>query len=274
LKQNSSIKKANALLGQSGYATSKSSVWRVKNELNLKWWKLTTVQKLTINQKTERVNIAKRLRKKYGMKKGGKSYKWKYILNTDFSGTFSLNPRSNQHNEGVYAESSSDIPYDLKTKPMQKFQKNIMLWGAISYQGLFPKQSPVFVDEWLELNRPKGSDRRKKMYFTGERYAKFIQTVVAVKARQEFGDLRNLPFHDDQDKKQRTRVALEAVENVFPYRIEPIDCDAKLANIWPIERVWGVLKEKLRGREYINTEELKKDIKKNGEILVLLYANV
>jgi hypothetical protein len=47
-----------------------------------------------------------------------------------------------------------------------------------------------------------------------------------------------------------------------------------LANIWPIERVWGVLKEKLRGREYINTEELKKDIKKNGEILVLLYANV
>lgn len=181
-KKNASIRKANDALNENGYKTSKSSVWRTKNELNLKWWKLTTVQKLTSDPKAERVNVAKRLRKKYGMKKNGNSYKWNHILNTDFSGAFSLNSRSNQHNEGIYAESPLDIPYHLRTKPKEKFQKNIIVWGGISYEGLFPKECPIFVDEWLELYRLQGNDRRKKMYFTGERYAEFIRTVVAEKA--------------------------------------------------------------------------------------------
>ena len=75
LKKNSSIRKANAILSQNGHKTSKSSLWRVKNELSLRWWKLKTVQKLTIDQKAERVRIAKRLRKEDGTKKDGKLYK-------------------------------------------------------------------------------------------------------------------------------------------------------------------------------------------------------
>jgi hypothetical protein len=39
----------------------------------------------------------------------------------------------------VYAESISDIRYELKTKSKEKFQKSTMLWGGISYQGLFPE---------------------------------------------------------------------------------------------------------------------------------------
>ncbi|CAF3836251.1 unnamed protein product [Rotaria sordida] len=135
--------------------------------------------------------------------KGGKLYKWNNILNTDFSGTFTLTPHYNQHNEGVYAKSSDDILYNLKVKPKEKFQKSVMLWGGISYQGLFPKESPIFLDEWLESIRSKGDDHHKKMYFTGERYAKFIRTIVAEKAAEEFSDLRNVIFQDDQDRKQR-----------------------------------------------------------------------
>jgi hypothetical protein len=74
--------------------------------------------------------------------------------------------------------------------------KNCNKTAITSYQGLFPKQSPIFVDEWLELIRPLGGDGRKKMYFTGERYAKFIQTIVAEKAAKELGDLRNAIFQD------------------------------------------------------------------------------
>ncbi|CAF5217173.1 unnamed protein product, partial [Rotaria magnacalcarata] len=164
--------------------------------------------------------------------------------------------------EGVYAESSLDIPYELRTISKQKFQKSIMLWGGISYKGLFPEQSPIFVDEWLELTRPKDTDRRKKVYYTGDRYAKFIQTIVADKAAKELGDLRNLVFQDDQDRKQRMHVALNAVKRVFINRIESKDCNAKLADVRPIENVWGALKENLRGREYDNIEQLKDDIKK------------
>lgn len=262
LKTNASIRKANEELRQKGYKTSITTVWRTKELLELKWWKRRKVQKLTADQKVQRVIIAKRLRKKYGYKKGNKLYKWIHVLNTDFSGTFTLSPQSNQHNEGVYAELISDIPYHLKTKSNEKFQKSVILWGAISYQGLFPRESPIFIDEYLEQIRLPKDDNRKKMYFTGERYAEFIRTMVAEKAAAELGDLKNIIFQDDRDRKQRTRVALDAVKHVFINRIQPTDCDAKLADVWPIENVWGILKEKLQGREYKNIEDLKTEIKK------------
>ena len=58
-RKNVSIRKVNAVLNENGYTISTVSVWRAKNELNLKWWKLRTVQKLTTKQKFERVNVAK-----------------------------------------------------------------------------------------------------------------------------------------------------------------------------------------------------------------------
>ncbi|CAF1425455.1 unnamed protein product [Didymodactylos carnosus] len=100
------------------------------------------------------------------------------------------------------------------------------VWGGISYQRLFPKQSSIFIDERLDSIRPQGDDNRNKMYFTGERYAKFIQTIVAEKAAKELGDLQNAIFQDDQDRKQRTWTALNAVKHVSINRIEPVDSAA------------------------------------------------
>ena len=228
----------------------------------MKWWKKTIGTKIDKRTKGQRVIVAKKLLKVYGTKSTNKLYKWSSVLNTEFSGRFVLSPEPNQHNERIYAESLDDIPYELKTKSKQKFQKSVMLWGGISSCGLFPKQSPIFVDEWLEQIRPSDTDRRKKIYLTGERYAQFIRTIVAKAAAKEFDDLQNVIFRDDQDNKQRMSVALEAVQYVFPNRIAPSDCAAKLADVWPIENVWGALKEKLRGREYRNFEQLKNHIKK------------
>ncbi|CAF3860700.1 unnamed protein product [Rotaria sp. Silwood1] len=49
----------------------------------------------------------------------------------------------------------------------------------------------------------------------------------AEKANKESGDLRYIIFQDDEDRQQRMRVALNAVEHVFHHRIEPKDCAAK-----------------------------------------------
>ena len=76
-----------------------------------------------------------------------------------------------------------------------------MLWGAISYQGLFPNESSVFIDEWLERTRQEDDDNRKEIYFTDDKYAKFIQTILAQKAAEELDDLQNVVFQDDQDRK-------------------------------------------------------------------------
>ena len=35
------------------------------------------------------------------------------------------------------------------------------------------------------------------------------------KAAEEFSDLQEIIFHDDQDRKQRTQMASEAVDDVF-----------------------------------------------------------
>ncbi|CAF5043832.1 unnamed protein product, partial [Rotaria sp. Silwood1] len=220
--------------------------YTTESALNVKVWRILNRNQVNDLPRSGAPRTTTTL--EYIQAKGNKLYDWAYVLNTDFSGTFTLNPQSNRRNEGIYTESKSDIPYELKTKPKEKFQKSVMLWGSISYQGLFPKQSPVFVHEWLELIRPKGGDSRKKMYFTGARYVKFIRTIIAQKANEEFGDLRYVIFQDDQDRKQRMRVTLDAVDHVFDYLIKPKDCAAKLADVWPIENVWGILKEKLRGR--------------------------
>ncbi|CAF4601147.1 unnamed protein product, partial [Rotaria sp. Silwood2] len=176
--------------------------------------------------------------------------------------TLTLIPQYNQHNEDVYVKSINGIPYELKTKSKEKFQKSVILWGGISYQGLFPKKSPIFIDEWLKLIRLEGDDRHKKMYFIGDRYAQFIPDTIAEKGAEELGDLQNFLFQDDQDRKQRMQVALDDAKRIFINRIEPIDCAAKPADVWLIKSVWGSLKEKLRGREYTQIEQLKTDIKK------------
>ena len=81
------------------------------------------MQELTSDQKQQCVLVARRLRKKFGTREGNKLYRWKYVLNTDFSGLLTLTPLHNHHNEGVYAESPSDVPYDLKTNTKEKFKK-------------------------------------------------------------------------------------------------------------------------------------------------------
>ncbi|CAF5021686.1 unnamed protein product, partial [Rotaria sp. Silwood1] len=47
------------------------------------------------------------------------------------------------------------------------------------------------------------------------------------KANKELGDLRYIIFQDDEDRQQRMRGALDAVEHVFHHWIEPKDCAAK-----------------------------------------------
>ncbi len=108
------------------------------------------------------------------------------------------------------------------------------------------------------------------MYFTGERYAKFIQTIVAEKSTEKLANIPNGISQDDEDRKQKIKVASDAIKHVFINRIEPINCGAKLVDVWPIEKVWGILKQKLRGREYSDIEQLKNEIKKQWNISISL----
>ena len=52
----------------------------------------------------------------------------------------------------------------------------------------------------------------------------------------------------------------QSSDSLFDERIEPKIGDAKLADMWPIENVWGTIKEKLRGQQFDNESKLEKKV--------------
>ena len=89
------------------------------------------------------------------------------------------------------------------------------------------------------------------MYLTGDLYSEFLTEEVAPAIYEVFKSHSVTPiFQDDQDNKHRMAIVKDTVADLFDERIEPEIGDAKFANVWPIEKVWGAIKEKLRGEEF------------------------
>ena len=54
-----------------------------------------------------------------------------------------------QKNERIYAESSSDIPDNLKHRRKKKFSQSCMVWGGVSVKG---KTQLISVDDGVKIN--------------------------------------------------------------------------------------------------------------------------
>jgi hypothetical protein len=254
LKKGQSQRKVTAKLKQINIKTSRTTVQRAIKDLKLKPFKKRKAQKLTINNKIQRVACAKKLRKKFGVKKYKSNWKWNKIVNTDFSGIFTLSNFQNSKNDVIYAENADEINGELREAPREKYPKGVMFWGAISSRGLIPKNGPINFTKWLNNQKPSG--HRGRMYMTGELYAKFLREKCVPAIEKVMGELNEVIFQDDQDTKQRTRVAMDTVDEFFDERIQPEDGDAKLADCWFIENVWGILKEKTRLKSFSNEASL------------------
>ena len=53
------------------------------------------------------------------------------------------------------------------------------------------------------------------------------------------------------------------VAQLFNERMQPLASDAKFADIWRIENVWGALKEKLRGKVLNTSFEWEEKMRRN-----------
>ncbi|CAF2409311.1 unnamed protein product [Rotaria sp. Silwood2] len=151
----------------------------------------------------------------------------------------------NKRNDGVWAEEGEEIEAGLIDVQTDKFQRGVIFWGAISSQGLIPSHGPNNVSDWLEQQRPLNSDRRKRVYLTNQLYEKFLKQKAAPAIKKAFRKPKLDPiFQDDQDRKHRTSLVRNTVAQLFNERIEPADGDTKFADVWRIENIWGVLREK------------------------------
>lgn len=167
-------------------------------------------------------------------------------MNTDFSGIFTIEGTQNSKNNVIYAEDSSEIPADLREASAIKFPNGVMFWGAITTKDLVPRDGPINVTHWLRDQR--WLDKRKRMYMTGDLYAKFLREEAIPAIDEAVENLNEVIFQDDQDSKHRTQVAMDVVNEFFEDRIEPDDGDAKFADVWPIENIRGIMKKKTKGK--------------------------
>ncbi|CAF0915595.1 unnamed protein product [Didymodactylos carnosus] len=248
LKKRQSQRKVVFGLQRHNIKGKRTSVQRTIKELNLKPIKLKKAQKLTTLNTQQRVSCAKKLIQKFGPRKNGQKWQWNKIINTDFSGILTIEGFRNNENDVIYAEHSSEIPADLREASVVKFPSGVMFLGAISTKGLIPQSCPFNFTQWLQDQCPL--DKRKRIYMIGDLYAEFLREEAVPAINEVVKNLDEVIFQDDQDSKHRTKVAMDVVYDHFEERIEPNDGDATFADVWPIKSIWGILKEKTRGKKF------------------------
>ncbi|CAF1517832.1 unnamed protein product [Rotaria sordida] len=214
-----SIRKTDKLLKNHQLKSSYGSVQRaLKHDIKIKPWKITRAQKITPEQRNERIKCTKILLKKFG-KTPTRSYsKWKRLINTDFSGRINLIQKHNSKNNIVWSRSKATIPLDLQTIGQQKYSLGIILFGAISSRGLIPKKSPIFIDEWLKFECKKLNKKRISM----DRflYIKLIKQKLKPRIDRLYNNIPVI-WQDGADPKHRSRYALDKIQEIFHERIEP-----------------------------------------------------
>ncbi len=122
---------------------------------------------------------------------------------------------------------------------------------------MIPENGPIFVDEWLRERFQFARGERKTM--TGERYAILIHEVAAPAVRRRYPGGQAI-WQDDGATIHRTQEVLVEVNRCFSERIPiAVQC-AKFDDCWPIENVWGIVRERLQGKQFETLELLKERI--------------
>ncbi len=123
-KSGQSIRKTDDLFKKNHVNSSYGSIRRaLKEDIKIKPWKLTRSQKISPMQGEERINSAKKLLKKFGLKPTRSNSKWKRCVNTDFSGRISLLQKHNSKNNIIWSTSKTTIPLALQSVDQEKYSK-------------------------------------------------------------------------------------------------------------------------------------------------------
>jgi hypothetical protein len=254
-KRKQSMRRTNRLIKKEQLKSSYGSVHRaLRYDIKIKPWKITRSQKINDTQRHERVRSAKILLRKFGNKPTRSNSKWKRLINSDFSGRINLIQKHNAKNNVIWSKNKTTIPPELLTVGQQKYSPGVMIFGSISSRGLIPNNSPIFIDEWLKTE----CKRLKKKRITMDRfmYIKLIETELKPHIDTLYPDV-NVIWQDDMDSKHRSSYALNKIDELFCERITHDEEASKMADIWPIENIWGYIKEKIDEHEVENITALK-----------------
>ena len=151
----------------------------------------------------------------------------------------------------MWAKSVQDAR-ELLDCPQEKFQKNVMLWGGICLKGLIPDNGPLFAHEVKEEAIDAGVQLGQKGGINGACYAWMITNKVVPLVRQLYGGRE--VWQDDNARIHRCGAALQACQ-AFAQRV-PVHLQApKMADVWPVENLWGILSDRVKRRQPKTSDE-------------------
>ncbi|CAF2423375.1 unnamed protein product [Rotaria sp. Silwood2] len=101
---------------------------------------------------------------------------WDQIINTDFSGKFTLESYSNSHSESIWATDADEISPAYRNRSKNKFASSVIFWDGISYNSLAPKNGPIDATLWLQ--KQVKDKQKKRNYMNGQLYDKFIKEIA------------------------------------------------------------------------------------------------
>ncbi|CAF3941222.1 unnamed protein product [Rotaria sordida] len=161
------------------------------------------------------------------------------VLNKRRHSIRNVAPKFNSKNDIIWSTSRQDADKHGGYFGREKFSPGIMLWGAIRYQ--WPK--------------------RAKKTMNGTRYADRIRTIAYPAIMQQYRN--QIPiFQDDAARIHRTQAVLQQIDALFNERIPVAVQSPKFDDVWAIEIVWGIIREKLLDMKYLNINQLESQIKK------------
>ena len=98
---------------------------------------------------------------------------------------------------------------------------------------------------------------------TGAVYADMLQTILGPEVKKLLP--RGALWQDDPATIHRSRVALKAVNETFPRRVPHETQGKKMADVWPIENVWAIVKEDVKSADPQTKAQLKSAINRAWE---------
>ena len=85
----------------------------------------------------------------------------------------------------------------------------------------------------------------------------FLSVLQSFPVLQLYPEI-NAVWQDDGARIHRCPEALEAVEESFQIRVDPVRQAPKMADFWPIENVWSIIKEKIALQQTETFPQLKR----------------
>lgn len=228
------------------------TVQRVLRKNGAKPYHKYKTQKLTDQHKARRAVFANWMLKNFGSARSNQNLG--FLINTDFSAKIKINPSRNSKNDVVWALSRDAASDKLESKE-EKYSVGDMIWGGVSWRGLVPSHKPVFMSDFFKNYDPVPKS------VNGNMYADLVRDYAVPAVNQLYPE-GSACWQDDPATIHRCQVALTAVSESFNKRLDHTQQCPKFSDVWPIENVWGIVKERVAKKRCENLVQLKREITK------------